>query len=241
MLCAQAKINRNLLLYLWFNCKRSNGMRKRLYLSHIGSHIPLQPTSVQFSTVTQSCLTLCNPMNCSTPGLPVHHQLLEFTQTHVHRVGDAIQPSHPLLSPSLPAPQSLPASGSFPMSQLFTWSSQSIGVAASTSVLPMNTQDWSPLAWAGWFTLATLRMREISAHWKADKLWITYLQGFEHLSQSTYAFILIGLLWAQLIHALYRWWYNRIVNWIHGKEWIINLDRSHTVPSMRNYTWKNRI
>ena len=56
-----------------------------------------------FSSVTQSCPTLCNPMNCSTPGLPVHHQLLEFTQTHVHRVGDAIQPSHPLLSPFPPA------------------------------------------------------------------------------------------------------------------------------------------
>ena len=59
---------------------------------------------VQFSSVTQSCPILCNPMNCSTPGLPVHHQLLKFTQTHVHRVGDAIQPSHPLLSPSPPAP-----------------------------------------------------------------------------------------------------------------------------------------
>ena len=60
--------------------------------------------SIQFSSVTQSCLTLCDPMNCSTPGLPVHHQLLEFTQTHLHRVGDAIQPSCPLSSPSPPAP-----------------------------------------------------------------------------------------------------------------------------------------
>ena len=58
---------------------------------------------VQFNAVTQSCLTLCDPMNCSMPGLPVHHQLLEFTQTHVHWVGDAIQPSHPLSSPSPPA------------------------------------------------------------------------------------------------------------------------------------------
>ena len=61
-------------------------------------------SSVQFSSVTQSCPTLCNPMNCSTPGLPVHHQLLEFPQTHVHRVSDAIQPSHPRSSPSPPAP-----------------------------------------------------------------------------------------------------------------------------------------
>ena len=57
----------------------------------------------QFSSVSQSCLTLCDPMDCSTPGLPVHHQLLEFTQTHVHWVSDAIQPSHPLSSPSPPA------------------------------------------------------------------------------------------------------------------------------------------
>ena len=60
--------------------------------------------SVQFSSVAQSCRTLCNPMNRSTPGFPVHHQLPEFTQTHVHRVSDAIQPSHPLSSPSPPAP-----------------------------------------------------------------------------------------------------------------------------------------
>ena len=60
--------------------------------------------SVQFSSVTQSYLTLCDPMNCSTPGLPVHHQLPEFTQTHIHRVGDAIQSSHPLSPPSPPAP-----------------------------------------------------------------------------------------------------------------------------------------
>ena len=64
----------------------------------------VQFSSVQFISVAQSFLTLCDPMNCSTPGLPVHHQLPEFTQTHIHRVSDAIQPSHPLLSPSSPAP-----------------------------------------------------------------------------------------------------------------------------------------
>ena len=64
----------------------------------------LQFSSVQFSSVAQSCPTLCDPMNCSTPGLPVHHHLPEFTQTHVHRVHDAIQPSHPQSSPSPPAP-----------------------------------------------------------------------------------------------------------------------------------------
>ena len=106
----------------------------------------------QFSSVTQSCPTLCDPMNCSTPGLPVHHQLLEFTQTLVHRVGDAIQPSHPLSSPSPPTPNPSQHQ-SFPMSQLFAWSGQCIGVLASTSVLPMNTQDWSPLGWTGWISL----------------------------------------------------------------------------------------
>ena len=64
----------------------------------------MQFSSVQFSSVTQSCPILCDPMNCSTPLLPVHHQLPEFTQTHLHQVGDAIQPSHPLPSPSPPAP-----------------------------------------------------------------------------------------------------------------------------------------
>ena len=62
--------------------------------------------SVQFSSVAQSCLTFCDPVDCSTPGLPVHHQLPEFTQTHVHRVSDAIQPSHPLSSPFPPSPNS---------------------------------------------------------------------------------------------------------------------------------------
>ena len=64
----------------------------------------LIPSRVQFSSVAQLCPTLCDPMTCSTPGLPVHHQLLESTQTHVHRVGDTIQTSHPLVSPSPPAP-----------------------------------------------------------------------------------------------------------------------------------------
>ena len=69
-------------------------------LSHLGS----LNNSNQFSSVAQSCPTLCDPMNCSMPGLPVHHQLPEFTQIHIHRVSDAIQPSHPLSSPLPPAP-----------------------------------------------------------------------------------------------------------------------------------------
>ena len=79
--------------------------------------------SVQFISVTQSCLTLCNPVNPSMPGLPVHHQLPEFTRTHAHRVGDAIQPSHPLLSLSPPAPNSSQHQG------LFQWVNSSHEVA----------------------------------------------------------------------------------------------------------------
>ena len=89
----------------------------------------------QFSSVAQSCPTLCDPMNHSMPGLPVHHQLLESTQTHVPRVDSSS------VVPFSSCPQSFPASGSFPMSQLFASVGQSIGVSASTSVLPMNTQD----------------------------------------------------------------------------------------------------
>ena len=78
-----------------------------------------QFSSVQFSSIAQSCPTLIDPMNHSMPGLPVHHQLPEFTQTHVHQVSDAIQPSHPLSSPFPPVPNPPPASESSPMSQLF--------------------------------------------------------------------------------------------------------------------------
>ena len=116
-----------------------------------------------FSSVTQSCPTLCDPMNHSMPGLPVHHQLPEFTQTHVHRIGDAIQPSHPLSPhPSFSSClQSFPESGSFPMSQLFAWGGQRIGVSASASVLPVNTQDWSPLGWTGWISLQSKGLSRI--------------------------------------------------------------------------------
>ena len=106
--------------------------------------------SVQFSSVTQSCLTLRDPVNCSMPGLPVHHQLPEFTQTHIRRVSDAISSS---VVPFSSCPQSLPASEPFPVSQLFAWGGQSIGVSALASVFPKNTQDWSPLEWTGWTSL----------------------------------------------------------------------------------------
>ena len=117
--------------------------------------------SVQFSSVAQSCPTLCDPMNRSTPGLPVHHQLPEFTQTHAHRVSDAIQPSHPLLSPSSPAPNPSQHQGLFQWSQLFAWGGQSIGVSASASVRPVNTQDWSPSGWTGWISLQSKELLRV--------------------------------------------------------------------------------
>ena len=123
----------------------------------------------QFSSVAQSCLTLCDPMNHSMPGPPVHHKLPESAQTHAHRVGDAIQPSHPLSSPTPSCPQSLPASGSFSISQLFAWGGQSIGVSASASVLPMNTQDWYPLGWTGWISLQSKGLSRVFSNTTVQK------------------------------------------------------------------------
>ena len=131
--------------------------------------LSVQFSSVQFISFTQSCLTLCDPMNHSTPGLPVHHQLPEFTQTHVHWVSDAIQPSHPLSSPSPPAPNPFPASESFPMSQLFTWGGQSTGVSASASFLPKNTQGWSPLEWTGWISLQSKGLSRVFSNTTVQK------------------------------------------------------------------------
>ena len=123
----------------------------------------------QFSSVAQSCPTLWDPMNHSTPGLLVHHQLLEFTQTHVHWVGDAIQPSHPLSSPSPPALNPSRHQGLFPMSQLFARGGQSIGVSASASVLPMNTQDWSPLGWTDWISLQSKGLSRVFSNTTVQK------------------------------------------------------------------------
>ena len=116
--------------------------------------------SDQIRSVSQSCPTLCDPMNRSTPGLSVHHQLPEFTQTHVHRVSDAIQPSHPLSSPSPPAPNPSQHQ-SFPMSQLFSWGGQRTGVSALASFLPKKSQGWSPSEWTSFNTELKSQMRII--------------------------------------------------------------------------------
>ena len=135
------------------------------------SHPLIQNTSfiLQFSSV-QSRLTLCDPMNCSMPGLSVHHQLLESTQTHVHQVSDAIQPSHPLLSPSPPA---------FNLSQhlgLFKWVSSSHQVAKVLE-FQLHHQSfrwtprtwWSPLGWTGWISLQSRGLSRVFSNTTVQK------------------------------------------------------------------------
>ena len=124
--------------------------------------------SVQFCSVAQSCPTLCDPMDCSTPGLPVHHQLPEFTQTHLHWVSYAIQASHPLLSPFPPALNLFQYQGLFKC-QFFASGGQSIGVSVSTLVLPMNTQDWSPLGWTGWISLQSKGLSRVFSNTTVQK------------------------------------------------------------------------
>ena len=101
-----------------------------------------------FCSVTQSCLTLCDHMDYSTPGFPDLHYLQEPAQTHVCWVSDAIQPSHPLSSPSPPAFNLSQHQGLF-----FASGGQSIRVSASASIFPVNIQDWFPLGWTGWISL----------------------------------------------------------------------------------------
>jgi len=115
----------------------------------LGCRFLLLSKENQISSVAQLCPTLCDHMDCSTPGFPVHHQLPELAETHVH----LNRWCHPTISSSIilfsSYLQSFPASLSFPMSQFFAQGGQNIGVSASTSVLPMNIQDWFPLEWTG--------------------------------------------------------------------------------------------
>ena len=126
--------------------------------------------SVQLRSLTQSCLTLCDALDCSTPGLPVHCQLPEFTQTHVHWVGDAIQSSHPQSSPSPPP---------FNLSQhqgLFKWVTSSHQVARvlefqlrQQSFHWMNIQDWFPLGWTGWISLQSKGLSRVFSNTTVQK------------------------------------------------------------------------
>ena len=147
------------LAYILFTGISLNKARHRFKFGQ--SKTPLTNTW-QLSSVTLPCPTLCDPMNCSTPGLPVHHQLLEFTQTHVHWVSDANQPSRTLSSDS--PSFTFPASGSFLMSWLCTSGGQSIGASASASVLPMNIQDWSPLGLTGWLLAVQGTLKSLLQH-----------------------------------------------------------------------------
>ena len=123
-------------------------MCPQFHLLCFGDDIP-----PQFSSVAQSCPTLCDLMDCSTPGFPVYHQLPELAQTHAHWEGDTIQPISSSVIPFSSHLQSFPASGSFQMSYFFPAGGRSIGVSASASVLPMNIQDWFPLGWTDWISL----------------------------------------------------------------------------------------
>ena len=119
------------------------------------------------SLVAQSCPTLCDPMDCSTPGLPVHHQFSEFTQTHVHWIGDAIQTISSSVIPFSSHLHSVPASGSFPTSQFFASGGQSIG--ASASVLPVNIQIWFSLRWTGWIFLQSKGLSRVFSNTTVQK------------------------------------------------------------------------
>ena len=141
-------------------------------------------SSVQFSSVQFSHSVMWKslwPHGLQHARLPCFHHLLEFAQTHVHRVGDAIQPSH-IIQPYhiisyhiisyhivSSCPQSLPASGAFPMSQFFTSGGQSIGVSSSAPVLPANTQDWFPLGRAGWISLQSKGLSRVFSNTTVQK------------------------------------------------------------------------
>ena len=114
-------------------------------------------------SVTQSCLILCDPMDCSTPGFPVLHHLLELAQIHMHWVGDAIQPSHPV-APVSSCPQSFLASGSFTRSQFFASGGQSTEISASAWLHPMNIQDWFPLGLTSWIFMQSKRLNSLLQH-----------------------------------------------------------------------------
>ena len=115
-------------------------METHTYIGWINKVLPESTGNyTQTSSAAQSCPTLCNPMDCSTPGLPVHHHLLELTQTHVHQVGDAIQPSHPLSSPSPPAPNPSQHQG------LFQWVSSLHQVAKGLELQHQSSLTQYPL------------------------------------------------------------------------------------------------
>ena len=130
----------------------------------------------QFSSVAQSCLTLCDPMNRSTPGHPVHHQLPEFTQTHDHRVSDAIQPSHPLSSLSPPATTTTAPPPQSTSIRVFSNESDLLirwpkyWSFSFSIILPKNTKDWFPSGWTGWISLQSMGLSRVFSNTTVQKL-----------------------------------------------------------------------
>ena len=150
--------------------------------------------NIQFTSVQSlSHIRLCNPMGCCMPGFPVHNQPWDFTQTHVHRVGDAVQSSHLLSSPS-PA---FPATRSFPVSQFFTSVGQSIGASASASVLPMTIQGWFPLGLTGLISLLSKGLSQKSSP----------APQFENINSSA-----ISLLYGPTFTSLHDYWKNHSID-----------------------------
>ena len=149
----------------------------------------------QFSSVTQLCLTLCNPMDCSTQGFSVHHPLSEHAQAHVRRTDDAIQPSHPLSPPSPP---------SFNLSQhqgLFKWVSSSYprgqSIGASASVLPMNIQDWFSLGWTGCISLQSKGLSRV----------------FSNTTVQKHQFFMLSFLYGPTLTSIHDYWKNHSLDY----------------------------
>ena len=141
--------------------KQGRTLRMEVWNS-LSSHSP------QVSSVTRSCLTLCDYMDCSAPGFPVHHQLQELNQTHVHWAGDV--PTIPSsVVPFSSCLQSFPASGSFLRSQFFESGGQSTGVSVSASVLQMNIQDWFPSGLTSWIFLQSRGLSRVFSNTTVQK------------------------------------------------------------------------
>ena len=159
---------------------------------------------------TQSCPTLCNSIICGTSGFPVLYYLPEFAQTHVHWVTNAVQPSHPLLSPSPPA-FNLSQHQSLPMNRLFTSSGQSIGALASASVLSMNVQSWFPLGLIGLISLQSKGLSSLLQH----SLKASILQrSVFFIVQLSYPYMTTGK-----TIALTRWTFVGLCFWIYYLGW----------------------
>ena len=145
----------------WITLWEGKGTFIDSYTIHKNRPKQITKTSSCCCSVAWLCLTLCDPMDCSTPGFPVLHHLPKLTQTHVHWVG---MPSNHLVIPFSNCPQSFPALGSFPVSPFFASGGLSIGASASASILPKNIQGWYPLGLAGLISLLSKGLKSLLQH-----------------------------------------------------------------------------